>query len=299
VKRLITGASGFIGGYLARHLKEKFPNDTLQELGRDAGDISDPAKTKKAIQDFSPDQIYHLAGRAQVNDQLGIPDYFPRNFLTTISVLDSAITLEKPVRLFFSSSIQVYGKRDGIVDEKMDPEPSNAYGFTKFLAEEALRTYSQNYPLLMVAIARLSNCIGPGQSGGFVAADLSQKIAQLPADNSKPLEVGPLSGVRPFLDVRDAVQLFPKLLGLLSKDRRYEIFNVASPTKTPISEVLELLLEISGKSPKVNSASSPQNQFAGFSVSTEKLTKMVPHPSFRPIRDSLKDMYQFQLTAHN
>lgn len=293
MKRVITGATGFIGSYLARHLTERFPADGLLELGSDDVDLTDAGQTKAVIEKFSPDEIYHLAGRAQVADNWGVAGYFPRNFLTTLSVVKAATGLAKPVKIFFSSSIHVYGNRDEMVSESSTPQPLSAYGFTKFLAEEALRNYSNTNPRLSVVVARLSNCIGPGQPGGFVAADLCLKIASLPANNSLPLEVGPLSSTRTFLDVRDAVKLFPELLNMTDPQKnRFEIFNVASPNEVSIQGILESLLSLSGKSPKLKEdTSTPPNQFSGLSVSNEKLVKKIPHTHFRPLGDSLKDMY--------
>jgi nucleoside-diphosphate-sugar epimerase len=302
VKRLITGAGGFIGNNLARHLKDRFPSDEIYSVGLTEGgppgiphlrvNLARPDALVSFFRSYEPEEIYHLAGLSRVSDDIGIPEYFEANFLTTQALLDALESFQSPKRLFFSSSVHVYGNQSQVVSEDMPVHPIGPYGYTKYLAEEALRQRVKQTPNLGVVVGRLYSCVGPGQAGGFAIPDLVMKVASLPADNSAPLMVGPTSGYRTFLDVRDAVAIFPRLLGAIGPGG-FEIVNVSSPHRLQIAEALQMILDVAGKRPEVRTAQSPPNRFTGLSVSVEKLQRLVPQLSFRPFRQTLEDMYRW------
>jgi len=303
VKTLITGANGFIARYLIKHLQGTTSSDSIFSIGKGTApvagvkhiqlDLTDAAKLKSAVDKIVPERVYHLAGHSRVTNNIGMSEYFSKNFLTTRALIQALAPLPR-VDVFFSSTVHVYGNQSERVDETSPLLPVSPYGFTKFLAEEAWRAECAKRPSLRVIAGRLYSCVGPGQPEGFVVSDLCRKIASL--KEGEPLRVGPLSGNRTFLDVRDAVELFPRLLDAPSPTP-FEIVNVASPYEFQIRHVLERLLKISGRSPRVESSGDgAANRFAGLRVNTEKLTARVG-ARFRPIDDTLRDMYAWALSA--
>jgi nucleoside-diphosphate-sugar epimerase len=300
VKSLITGAYGFIGRSLLHHLREAYPTETLVTCGPETSspmglthfecDLSEASQIDRVVTDVQPDRVYHLAGNSRVTDTIGMPEYFSRNFLTTHFLGEALGKLSHPVSLFFASTVHVYGNQAGVATEKMPVQPVSPYGFTKYLAEEALKAKAMEKSQVRVVVGRLSSCLGPGQSEGFVAADLCRKLASLPEGKST-LHVGPLSGFRRFVDVRDAVQLFPRLVE--APPLPFEIYNLASPHEFTVLELLELLLKISGKAPTVESSeSTSSNKFTGMKLSVEKMEKHFPHLVFRPLEITLRNMYE-------
>lgn len=259
-------------------------------------DLTDEDKTQEIVGQVRPERVFHLAGNSRVTELLDIDEYFSKNFLTTVALVKALTQLNQPTSLFFSSSVHVYGNREEIVDETATARPVSLYGFTKYLAEQMIQDAVEKKPHLRCVVGRLYSCVGPGQGTGFVAVDLCNRVAKLGPE--EPLRVGPLDGYRSFLDVRDAVALFPQLLSRAAKSR-YEIVNIASPHELEIREILNLILRISGKSPTLEATTSPHsNRFRGLRVSTEKMRQMLDSPpAFRPIQSTLSELYQSIVNA--
>lgn len=309
MKHLVTGGNGFIGRALVAHLMEKFSTQENQEVVSLGSanypqspcphfvcDLTNKNAVKFALNQIQPDWVYHLAGSPRITDGTRFPDYFAKNFISTAFLSEALTALGKKIRLFYASSVHVYGNQPGSVHEEAPCHPMTTYGFTKYLAEEFLRAQAQANAQFSVMVGRLYSCMGPGQGPGFVAADLCRKIALLKGQTDDVLTVGPLSGSRTFLDVRDAVTLFPKLLAAMPASC-FEIVNISSPHTLQISHVLKLLLEIAKKAPQIQSnTQTGENKFAGLMASNEKLKQLVPQFSFRPIENTLHDMYQWTET---
>jgi len=303
VIQLITGGNGFIGSHLIDHLLTAHSADSLHTLDRDNGkaskvqghrcDLKDAAHVKQIFAEVRPDRVYHLAGFARASGDVGVPESFENNTLTTAAILEAIASTEKPVSLFLASTAHVYGNQKESVNEASATLPTSAYGFSKMLAEQVTRRAVDKNPNLQVVIGRLNNCIGPGQGPGFVVADFTRKLRAVLAAGKHELETGPLDGRRNFMDVRDLVTLLPKLLAA-PQPSRYEIYNLASSHTHTIREMVEKLIELSGKpiTLKVKEATAA-NAFAGLDVKTDKLGQLL-HPSFRALQETLKDTLEFE-----
>jgi nucleoside-diphosphate-sugar epimerase len=251
--------------------------------------MTDGEAVAALVKRIQPDQIYHLAGSARVSDKIGVPEYFRSNFLTTAWLARAVKTCDHPVAIFFSSSVHVYGNRSGIVDEGTEPQPVSPYGFSKYLAELALKDLVAHGPRVRVVIGRMYSCIGPGQAEGFLTSDLSRRLADL--KEGEPLRTGPLTGSRRFLDVRDAVSLFPQLL-VSPRIASGDCVNIAPAEEVTIREVVDSLLRVSGKSPALEGDPRLAAQtFTGVGIKTEKLRLAVPDFHFRPLESTLRDIW--------
>lgn len=299
---LITGASGFLGKYLVAHLRKAYPDlkivalclnpvrfDGVQTI---VCDLSQPDSFQADLHKLEPDWVFHLAGTARISADISMPEYFSTNFLTTIGLLRGLEKISKPIRLFFASSVHVYGNREGEVDESSEPQPIGDYGFTKYLAEEAIRQEIHKRPNLSAVVGRLYSCIGPGQPAGFVASDLVRSLADLPPGAA--LKTGPLEGFRSFTDVRDMVAILPKLLEW-NAPQTYEVINVSSPHENTIRQMVQLLLQVSGKTVRLESSPSKENNpFLGLKLSRNKLVSIAPDLKFRPLEATLRDVWLSQ-----
>lgn len=302
MNHLITGAGGFLGTHLGDWLLQQNPGDTVVSMGLKApanrsvrhveADLLDAPRIRAALEVARPDRIYHLAGSARVSQDIGMPEYYRSNFVTTQNLIDAVEATNPKARIFFSSSVHVYGDREGQADESSEPAPNGFYGMSKYLGERAFEQLSQRCPEIRVVVGRLYSCIGPGQGEGFVTSDLARKLAALPADGSRPLETGPLSAYRRFLDVRDAVQL---IAGLLENDSaaRFEVVNIASPFEMQVRDVVEMLVRVSGKNTPIRARENGGNPFRGLDVSLSKLQKLVPDFQYRPLETTLRDLWDW------
>ena len=278
-----------MGRYLLTHLKKRYPQAVFLEATRPQFDLGNVDALVSRLGGFEPDLVFHLAGLSRVRDDVPFTEYFEGNFLTTTNLVKALERTGKPFKMFFSSSIHVYGPQTEVVNEESAAKPASPYGFSKYLAEEALQDLCKRRSDVKVTVGRLYNCLGPGQAPGFVAADWCQKLRDLPADGGV-LKVGSLSSFRYFIDVRDAVEMFPQLLE--KAPAGFSIYNISSQTPTPLEDILKKLIEVSGKHPKIEvSDQQTPNRFPGLKISTAKLEAALPGTKLRPLDETLREMY--------
>jgi len=171
MKVFVTGATGFIGGYLTKMLKEAGyevkvlvrPNGditTLEALDIEIipGDIQDIDSLEKAMKGCQ--QVYHgAAQRTQAN--IAKQAYYSINVQGAKNLVQVAQKTGVE-RIVYLSTAGVYGNpKQLIVDEKTPPHPNTYYRTTKFLAEQVFLAAHQQTSLPVV-IARLSGVCGEG-----------------------------------------------------------------------------------------------------------------------------------------
>lgn len=255
MKALITGACGFVGRHLAKHLREcgdvvlgtdrSKTAEGLSDILYEKLDIANFEECSKIIANFAPEVIYHLAGIAFVPDA-------EKNFDNTLSVNVTGVhnvmriphLLERKTTVIVISSAEVYGavtKADLPIKESCEIKPSSNYGLSKYFAEQVAQRYGRGNWINAV-IVRPFNHIGPGQSDQFVASSFARQLALIKKGKHKPfLEVGNLDALRDFTDVRDIVAGY-RLAALKGKG----IYNLATGSTISIKNLLDQLIEVSG-----------------------------------------------------
>jgi len=236
VRALITGGQGFVGGHLARHLREA--GDDVVVADREV-DVTDRAALAAAMGASSPEVIYHLAAMTSVAESWKRPAEYTRvNVLGTAHLLDAAFEVVPEARIVLVSSAEVYGivrEQDLPLTETSATAPANPYSTSKLEAElvarEAVRNRHQR-----VVIARPFNHIGPGQLPTFVVPALVRRMLEATQQGRHFIMVGDLSTRRDFSDVRDVVRAY-RLLG--EWGRPGEAYNVASGHDIALSDVAE------------------------------------------------------------
>jgi GDP-4-dehydro-6-deoxy-D-mannose reductase len=262
-KAFITGASGFVGPYLARYLKtlgyEVWGSSLSQGHSDDyesvALDIQEAEAVKEVITRIVPDEIYHLASLSR--PALGVVrDYYDVNLYGTLNVLEAAKIVN--AKALVVSTAYVYGRHDTIISETTPLEPVNHYGASKAAADLASIAYALEG--LHVVRVRPFNHSGPNQSPDFVLPSLVGQVAKIEAGLSGPvLNVGNLDSVRDFCDVRDIVKAYPLLL---QKGHAGSVYNLASGKGVSIRELIIEVTRLSSKAIRVEqqaSRSRPQD----------------------------------------
>lgn len=165
----IVGGAGFIGTRLARHLAERQvpfeiidlrPSQSFPERSKIA-DIRDAAALRDAL---TGRVVIHLA--AVHRDDVTDPGAYGATNVEGTRVL-CAVAAEKGVeRIVFTSSVAVYGFAAPGTGEAGPIAPFNAYGRTKFQAEEILRRWQSDAPeARALIIVRPTVVFGEGNRG--------------------------------------------------------------------------------------------------------------------------------------
>ena len=243
MRAFVTGASGFVGPWLVRHLEAA--GDDVVVAGHDV-DVTDPKALRSAVEDAQPDAIYHLAALANVAESWDAPARtFEVNALGTLHLLEAARRCGPAPRVLLVGSAEVYGSAapDQLpIDEATPLRPVTPYAASK-VAAEYLGLQAHLAHGLPVVRARAFNHVGPAQSGSFVVADLAGRIVDAERTGSRTLRVGNLSARRDFTDVRDVVRAYRLLV-----DRGVpgEVYNVCSGADVAIEELARRLLALAG-----------------------------------------------------
>lgn len=229
---LITGGAGFIGSALARYLIAKTDHavvvvdhlgyaanlDSLTSVSEnnryrfEKADIRDPAAMEKALEQYHPDGIIHLAAESHVDRSIDGPRAFMEtNILGTFTLLQAARQYwsrlqgekAKTFRFHHVSTDEVFGSLgpEGRFTEKTAYDPRSPYSASKAASDHLVRAWHHTYGLPIVS-TNCSNNYGPYQ---FPEKLIPLMI--LNASAGKPLPVyGNGSNIRDWLFVEDHVE---------------------------------------------------------------------------------------------
>jgi len=260
VRVLLTGATGFVGRHLARHLAEQ-GHEVVGIGRRDAGaveppddlaeyrmlDLTDTAATARLVRELGPDRVVHLAADASVAASWVAPrETIERNTAGALNLLE-AVRREAPdAAVLVACSGEAYGPvpRERLPTEEGEPlRPQNPYAVSKAQVDLLAGFYADAHGLSVLR-ARAFNHAGPGQSDAYVVSSFARQVAEAEARGAQggdPGEIvtGNLAPRRDVTDVRDVARAYDLALdaGLTGP------VNVCSGRAVPVAELLEGLLE--------------------------------------------------------
>lgn len=182
---LITGVMGFIGFHLCERLlneginvigidtldgtKEKLIfEEKLMLIGRNANfAFHDKAMGKlplhKILKDV--DVVYHLAATTSSDAKWDeLRETIENNVKMTKRLINSC---QENTKFIFTSTVEVYGERTGVITENTPTNPTSPYGLTK-LAGEAMILREKERKNIKVNILRLPTIYGPWQRQDMV-----------------------------------------------------------------------------------------------------------------------------------
>ncbi|MBV9028410.1 MAG: GDP-mannose 4,6-dehydratase [Candidatus Eremiobacteraeota bacterium] len=255
MRALVTGASGFVGGYLVAALRRNGAEVVPCGGPREGGDyfpidLHDVASLERALEAARPQVVFHLAAQTFVPQALESPlETYDVNALGTARLAEAVRRYAgAPPRVIFASTAEVYGPRspsDYPLREDLDVRPANPYGASKAAAEAMLGAAARSFGG-DVLIARSFNHIGPGQNERFVVASFAAQLSRVARGAPPQLFVGDLTPARDFLDVRDVVEAYIALARKPSPPHRAgcEVYNVCSGRAVAIRDILRELIAI-------------------------------------------------------
>lgn len=243
MRALITGAGGFVGHHLQRHLEAEGDEVIATDRVTDGLDILDAPALLDRFRRVEPEVVYHLAGASDVGGSWQTPQAtFRANAEGTLNVLWAARESGTGCVLTVGSA-DVYGKvtaEDLPISEDLPLRPVSPYAASKAAADHVALQASLGYDQHVVR-CRPFNHLGPGQTDKFVAPAIAGRVARNERDGESVVKVGNLSPKRDFTDVRDVVRAYRLLV---ERGRSGEVYNVCSGRAIAVQELVEQFIQM-------------------------------------------------------
>jgi len=264
---IVTGGAGFIGSAVVRHLVLQagatvLTVDKLTYAGTRTSlkavddhpnhqfvqaDICDETAVARALSEFRPERIIHLAAETHVDRSItGAKTFLETNVIGTFTLLELArqywMTLDRQAREAFRflhvSTDEVYGSlgTDGLFEETTRYDPGSPYSASKAASDHFATAWHRTYGLPVV-ISNCSNNYGP-----FQFPEKLIPLAILNAMEGKALPVyGAGTNVRDWLHVDDHARALDLIA---SNGRPGERYNVGGRNERSNIDVVRRIAQI-------------------------------------------------------
>src|SRR5574344_778421 len=294
-KVFVTGASGFKGSWLCLWLKSQGaevcgyslePNTNTsmflkleidKEIKNIYGNILEKRKLKKAIQEFKPDILFHLAAQPLVRYSYAEPILtYETNVMGTLNVLNMAFKCPSIKAFVNVTTDKCYENREiehgYSEDEKLGGYDmySSSKACVEIMSASFRRSFLQSGKMYSMATARAGNVIG----GGDWALDrLVPDCVRAINDNHK-IEIRNPNAIRPWQHVLEPLSGY-LLLGqkLFEDNSKYSSAFNFGPNKDSVltvAEVAKRVCENYGKGEVVIGQKSPLHEANLLMLNVEK-----------------------------
>jgi GDP-D-mannose 3',5'-epimerase len=272
-KVVILGGGGFIGGHLAKRLKEEGNHVRICDIKKHEyfahedichefilGDLTDPNVVKLVIEE-DVDEVYQLAadmgGALYIFTGENDANVMYNSATINLNVVHECVR-KKVKKVFYSSSACMYPEHNQL--DPLNPNceessaypanPDSEYGWEKLFSERLYLAFNRNYGL-DVRVARFHNIFGPQGTwnGGREKspAAMCRKAAETKENGT--IEVwGDGQQTRSFLYVDECVDA---VLKLMESDFLGPV-NIGSEEMVTINELAQMAIDISGKNISIN-----------------------------------------------
>jgi GDP-4-dehydro-6-deoxy-D-mannose reductase len=245
---LVTGASGFAGGWLCRACVQA--GDEVVGVSRRgtapdgaeaaALDPRDAGAVAELVRSRAPEVVYHLAAFSSVGRSWTQPRAtLDSNVGGAASLLEALRAHAPQARVVWVSSSEVYGTAAcSPIEESTSPAPESPYAVSKLAAEQLAAVYAHAHGTRL-AIARPFSHSGPGQLPIYLMSNITRQAVQARRDGATTLRVvtGRAETRRDVTDVRDVVHAYRLIAG----SELEGVFNVCSgTTRSTAEQVAEL-----------------------------------------------------------
>lgn len=229
-KALITGGTGMLGSHLTEALVDlgfdvyvfvrprsalKNIASVLSKITLIPGELTDPWRTLKTVQDIKPDRIFHFAAQAFNSMSFNDPDYtLDTNIKTTLNLLEAVLRagLQNKTRLVLAGSSTVYGQSteevDGPISEDIPMKPVSPYGVSKATTELLGQQYARTNGIHVI-IPRIFIHLATRGVETLALHEFSRQIAMIERGLQEPvIKHGDISTKRDITDITDSAGVF-------------------------------------------------------------------------------------------
>ncbi len=253
---LVTGAAGFIGSHVCRHLlKAEYQVIGLDDLSGGfrayvpagvkfvRGSVTDVALVQKLHAGHKFEHVFHLAAYAAEGLSHFIKHFnYTNNLLGSVNLINAAVNHN--VRCFvFASSIAVYGRNQVPMTEETVPQPEDPYGIAKYAVELDLKEAHEMFGLNYI-VFRPHNVYGENQNLGDryrnVIGIFMNQIMQ-----GQPMTIfGDGRQTRAFSYIDDVA---PVIAASIARPKGYnQVFNVGADKPYSVNELATVVAKAMG-----------------------------------------------------
>ncbi len=257
---LITGCNGFVARYFVDYFRAKnsavdffgvdiSPSCAMEGFSYSQMDLMDLDGIKKLLLGYRPTHIAHFASVSSVSQSWEMPvESFTNNTNIFLNIVDSVRKSGLSPRILSIGSSEEYGNYPQHalpLKEYYQLRPCNPYAIARVAQEMISKLYADSYGL-EIMMTRSFNHIGPGQREVFAIPSFICQMLKAKAENRTEIAVGNIDIVRDFLDVRDVVDAYYKILFF---GRKGEVYNVCRGIGYTLRGIIQQIAAIIDFSP--------------------------------------------------
>ena len=260
---LVTGAAGFIGSHVCRHLLQQghqviglddlsggFEDHVPRGVSFVRGSINDVELVNRLFAEHQFEYVFHLAAYAAEGLSHFIKRFnYTNNLLGSVNLINAAINTGTVKCFVFTSSIAVYGRNQLPMTEAAVPQPEDPYGIAKYAVELDLKEAHEMFGLNSV-IFRPHNVYGENQNLGDryrnVIGIFMNQIMQ-----GQPMTIfGDGSQTRAFSFIDDVA---PVIAASIVRPACYnQVYNVGADKAYSVAELANVVAQAMGVPPQIN-----------------------------------------------
>jgi len=200
------------------------------------------------------DAVMHFAAFIEAGESMKDPGrFFHNNFTNSLNLIETA-TRAGVKRFVFSSTAAVYQSSDTPLTEESPLGPTNVYGHTKLMTEQALDWYRQIFGMHFAALRYFNACgASPGRGEAHrpeshliplvlnVALGQAESISINGADYPTPDG----TCIRDYIHIADLVSAHLLALDALKENDRL-VYNIGNGNGFSVREVIEAARKVTG-----------------------------------------------------
>lgn len=263
---LVTGAAGALGQAIIARLRTDghyHVVPTSRHCDDASGfhlDVRDREHLGAAINRIQPDLVLHLA--ATFGDDF--EDAYSVNVEAARHLLDAVQQSGRCTRVLLVGSAAEYGvvrPEENPIREDRVLNPVSIYGLTKAWQTQLAGLYASRG--MDAVVARIFNLDDPGLSERLFLGRLQKQIKEVLVGRRSVIELGPLSAIRDYVSMNEAVD---QILAIAIFAKAGRVYHVASGIPVLMRDMLTKHLAIYKLGPSIVREAAELSNHAGYDV---------------------------------